>query len=184
MPRRERPALHDPRVPPGRWRRRLMLEHKGIPFKRTDLFPVVSKVVLRAARLSRQHRAGDEDRRRAGSRARARSPASWTARSPSRRSSRPTPRSGPPSRRPSASATRSCSTRSARSSGGRCARTRVRDRAATRRGRSSACRSASVTVKSAAPIVAALGPLQRGRPTRTSAPTSRRSPACCSGSTT
>ena len=29
----------------------LMLEHKGIPFKRTDLFPVVSKGVLRALRL-------------------------------------------------------------------------------------------------------------------------------------
>lgn len=31
----------------------LMLRHKGIPFKRTDLFPVISKVVLRALRFPR-----------------------------------------------------------------------------------------------------------------------------------
>jgi glutathione S-transferase len=31
----------------------LMLEHKGIPFKRTDLFPVLSKGILRAMRFPR-----------------------------------------------------------------------------------------------------------------------------------
>ena len=48
-----------------------MLEHKGIPYKRIDLVPVISKGVLRALRLPRQHRAGAEDRRHARSRARA-----------------------------------------------------------------------------------------------------------------
>ena len=35
---------------------RLMLEHKGIAYKRTDLLPVISKVVLRSARLPGQSR--------------------------------------------------------------------------------------------------------------------------------
>ena len=31
----------------------LMLEHKGIPYKRTDLLPVISKAVVRGARAFR-----------------------------------------------------------------------------------------------------------------------------------
>ena len=93
------------------------------------------------ARLSRQHRAGDERRRRRRPRARARSPASWSACSPSRPSSRPTPRSEPRSKRPSAGGTRSCSTRSARSSSGRSSSGRARS-AATWRAPSWGCPSA------------------------------------------
>ena len=44
----------------------LMLDHKGIPFKRKDLFPVVSKGVLQGSGLPPQHCAGDQDRRREG----------------------------------------------------------------------------------------------------------------------
>ncbi len=40
-----------------------MLKHKGIPFKRTDLFPVISKLILRALGFPRQTVPGDEDRR-------------------------------------------------------------------------------------------------------------------------
>ncbi len=32
---------------------RLMLEHKGIPYQRTDLLPVISKGVLKALRFDR-----------------------------------------------------------------------------------------------------------------------------------
>ncbi len=63
----------------------LMLEHKGIAYKRTDLLPVISKGVLRAVGFPGSHRAGAEDRRQARCRARARSPASSTACGPSRR---------------------------------------------------------------------------------------------------
>ena len=37
--------------------RELMLDRKGIPFKRVDLMPVISKGVLRAQRLPRSDRA-------------------------------------------------------------------------------------------------------------------------------
>ena len=59
---------------------RLMLEYKGVAYKRTDLLPVISKGALRAGRLPRHHRAGAEDRGRQGAgfasdRPRARAPA-------------------------------------------------------------------------------------------------------------
>ncbi len=43
-----------------------MMKAKGIPFKRTDLFPVMQKLVVRVARLPEKDRAGDEDRRPQG----------------------------------------------------------------------------------------------------------------------
>ena len=42
---------------------RLMLEAKGIPYKRTDLMPVIAKPVLKAAGLPRQHGSRAQDRR-------------------------------------------------------------------------------------------------------------------------
>ncbi|HEX3294178.1 MAG TPA: hypothetical protein VHR38_10630 [Solirubrobacterales bacterium] len=40
----------------------LMLERKGIPFKRVDLLPVVSKGVLKVQRFAGHHGSGPEDR--------------------------------------------------------------------------------------------------------------------------
>ena len=48
----------------------LMLDRKGIPFKRVDLMPVISKGVLRAPGLPRGDRARPEARRKEGYRAR------------------------------------------------------------------------------------------------------------------
>ena len=58
----------------------MMLERKGIPYKRVDLMPVISKGALRAVGLPRDHGPGAEDRRPEGpgdarDRARARPPA-------------------------------------------------------------------------------------------------------------
>ena len=43
-----------------------MLEHKGIAFKRTDLFPVISQAVVRGLGFPGADRAGAEDRRAQG----------------------------------------------------------------------------------------------------------------------
>ena len=68
----------------------MMLERKGIAYKRIDLMPVISKGALRAFGFPAQHGAGAEARRDARSRARERSPASSTGSSPTRRCCRPT----------------------------------------------------------------------------------------------
>lgn len=41
----------------------LLLEYKGISYKRTDLLPVVSWVVLKALRFPNKDRASGQDRR-------------------------------------------------------------------------------------------------------------------------
>ena len=119
---------------------RLMLELKGIDYKRVDLMPVISKAALKALRFPAVTVPALklDGRRVQGSREIAQE---LDRLGPSRRCTRPTRTGGRRSRRPSAGATRFCSTDPAhpleRAAPGPLAASR-----ATRRGLGSASRSA------------------------------------------
>ena len=116
----------------------LLFDHKGINYKRTDLLPVVSWVVLKSLRFPdvTVPAAKIDGERVQGTRAIARE---LERRKPEPRCFPTIQREDEPWRRPSASATRSSSRRSERSSSGPPARTAA-DSSATSRAQRSGCR--------------------------------------------
>ena len=132
-------ALRHPRLTPVP-AAMLMLQRKGIPYKRVDLMPVISKGILRPS-ASPGTRSRPSSSTASGCRARWRSGGSSTGSSPSPPSIPPTPSSAPRSRRPRPGAMSSSRSR-AGSVGGRSRRIARRWRA-TRRVRDSVSPSGS-----------------------------------------
>ena len=120
----------------------LMLELKGIEYKRVDLMPVISRGVLRALRLPRDHRPGAEDRRPQGPGLARDRPRARPDPRPSRRCSPPTPSARAAVEEAEAWGDEACSRSPGGSSGTRCGATARRSRP-TPRAPGSASRSAS-----------------------------------------